>query len=125
MDDVIGVRLLHNPRCSKSREALALLEGEGGEVEVIRYLDEPPDREELEAILDILEDEPAALVRSGDAAFKDLGLSKDELASRDRVLDVLETHPALMQRPVVIKGDRAVIARPPEKALRLLKGEPT
>lgn len=121
MDDVIGVRLLHNPRCSKSREALALLEEEGSELEVLRYLDEPPGREDLEAILDILEDEPAALVRSGDAAFKELGFTKDELTSRDRVLDILQTHPALMQRPVVIAGGRAVIARPPEKALELLR----
>lgn len=116
------VRLFHNPRCSKSRQALALLEERGAPVEVVRYLDEPPTRHELEVLLDQLDDEPAALVRTGDAAFRDAGLKADDLTSRDRVLDVLETHPALLQRPVVVHGGRAVIARPPERAIDLLDG---
>jgi arsenate reductase len=116
------VRVLHNPRCSKSRQALALLAERGVEPEVVRYLDSPPSRAELEVLLDQLVDEPADLVRSGDAAFRDAGLRADQLTSRDRVLDVLETHPALLQRPVVVVGDRAVIARPPERGLELLEG---
>ena len=113
-------RIFHNPSCSKSRGALAILTDYGIDPDVVRYLDTPPDRETIVAILDAIDDEPEALVRTDDAKFKAAGLTKADVASRDQVIDVLVAHPEVMQRPVVFVGDRAVIARPSEKVLELL-----
>ena len=113
-------RIFHNPSCSKSRGALAILTDYGVDPDVVRYLDTPPDRETIVAILDAIDDEPEALVRTDDAKFKAAGLTKADVASRDQVIDVLLAHPEVMQRPVVFVGDRAVIARPSEKVLELL-----
>ncbi len=114
------VQIFHNPSCSKSRGALQILEERGVDANVVRYLDTPPDRATLERILDALSDEPRALVRTGDEMFKAAGLTKADVETRQQVIDVLLAHPEVMERPVVFVGDRAVIARPPEKVLDLL-----
>ncbi len=112
------IRLLHNPKCSKSRSALDLLQARGVDPEVVRYLDSPPDRETLAQIADQLDD-PAVLVRK-DAHFKELGLDPADYTDAESVVDLLSEHPRLMERPIAIKGDRAVLGRPPENILELL-----
>jgi arsenate reductase len=114
------VQIFHNPSCSKSRGALAILEERGIDADVVRYLDTPPDRATIERILDSIDEEPVALVRTGDPKFKAAGLVKDDVRTRAQVIDVLLKHPEVMERPVVFVGDRAVIARPSEKVLDLL-----
>jgi arsenate reductase (glutaredoxin) len=117
---VMSVQIFHNPSCSKSRGALQILEERGVDAQVVRYLDAPPDRPTLERILDAIPDEPSALVRTGDEKFKATGLTKADVRTRDQVIDVLLKHPEVMERPVVLVGERAVIARPSEKVLDLL-----
>ena len=107
-----------NDRCSKSRGAEALLQERGIAYERIPYLEQAPSRAELERVLSLLgTDDPRVLVRTGEPEYAELGLAD---AGRDRLLDALSEHPALLQRPVVIRGDRAVVARPAEKVLELL-----
>jgi arsenate reductase (glutaredoxin) len=112
------IRLLHNPKCSKSRQALELLEERGVQPEVVRYLDTPPDRATLDLIAGQLDD-PARLVRK-DPHFKELGLLAGDYTDAASVVDLLVEHPRLMERPVAIRGDRAVLGRPPEDILELL-----
>lgn len=109
----------HNPACGQSRGTLELLRGRDVAHDVVEYLRTPPDRGTLERFLDLLPDPPADLVRK-DKRFKELGLDPAAYTSRDAVVGVLLEHPELMQRPVVVRGDRAVLARPPEKVLALL-----
>lgn len=112
------MEIWHNPRCSKSRATLALLTEHGVEPTVRRYLDDPPSRAELEQVLAALgTDDPLALTRTGEAAFREQGLKG---ADRDTLLDALAAEPKLIERPVVRSGDRAVLGRPPENVLPLL-----
>jgi arsenate reductase (glutaredoxin) len=113
------VTVYHNPVCGKSRGALEILAERGVEPDVILYLETPLDRATLEHFLDLLPDPPAELVRK-DKRFKELGLNPDEYVTREQVVTILLKHPELMQRPVVIRGGRAVIARPSEKVAELL-----
>jgi arsenate reductase len=107
-----------NPACSKCRTVSGILAERGVEAEVVEYLVAPPDRVELERLLRLLgTDDPAAILRRGEPAFSELGL---EAAGRDEVLDAIAAHPELLQRPIVVVGDRAVVARPPERVLELL-----
>jgi arsenate reductase len=112
------VTIYHNPACGKSRGALEILRTRGVDTEVIFYLDAPPERADLEKILDLLPTEAAELVRK-DKRFKELGLDANDYGTRAAVVDLLLAHPELMQRPVVIHGNRAVIARPSELVLDL------
>jgi arsenate reductase len=109
----------HNPSCGKSRGALDILRERGVGHDVIEYLQAPPDRPALARILDLLPGPPADLVRK-DKRFKELGLDADNYVTREQVIALLLAHPELMERPVVIRGARAVIARPSEKVLELL-----
>jgi arsenate reductase len=113
------MRVYHNPVCSKSRGALEILGERGVDLDVIEYLKVPPARAELERIVDAIPDPPAALVRK-DKRFGDLGLAADDYQTKAEVVALLLEHPELMERPVVFRGDRAVIARPSEKVLELL-----
>lgn len=113
------VTIYHNPRCSKSRQTLQLIRDAGVEPEVVEYLKTPPSVEELDAILKKLKIEPIDLMRRKEAAFKELGLANREL-SRDAALAVLAGNPVLIERPIVVKGAKAVIGRPPENAQELL-----
>jgi arsenate reductase len=109
----------HNPRCSKSREALALLEGRGATVTVRLYLDDPPDADTLRAVLKKLRMSARELLRRKEDAYKELGLS-DESLSDDALIDAMVAHPKLIERPVVLSGKRAALGRPPEDVLRIL-----
>lgn len=108
------VTILHNPRCSTSRSALDQAKESGTEVEVVQYLKEPLTETGLRDLLAKLEDPPTDLVRR-DATFKELGLTDGEVVTRDQVVAVLLRHPELMQRPVLIRGDRAIIGRPKDR----------
>jgi arsenate reductase len=109
----------HNPSCSKSRGALEILADQGIDHDVVEYLQAPPDRAALERILDAVDASPGELVRH-DQRFEELGLSPSDYTTRDAVIELLLEHPELMQRPVVFRGERAVVARPSEKVLELL-----
>jgi arsenate reductase (glutaredoxin) len=113
------ILVYHNPSCSKSRGALDILGEKGVESDVVEYLKAPPDRAALERILDAIPDPPAELVRK-DKRFDELGLNAEDYTDRESVITLLLEHPELMQRPVVFRGERAVIARPSEKVLELL-----
>lgn len=96
-----------------------ILRERGVEFDVIRYLDNPPSRSDFERFLDLLADPPADLVRK-DKRFKELNLNEADYQSREQVIDLLLEHPELMQRPIIVRGDRAVLARPSDKVLELL-----
>ncbi len=114
-----SITIYHNPRCSKSRQTLALLEEKGVAPQVVRYLETPPDAKELKALLTKLGVAPRDLLRKGEEAYKSLGLSDSSL-SDEALIDAMIAHPKLIERPIVVKGDRAVLGRPPENALTLL-----
>jgi arsenate reductase len=109
----------HNPVCGNSRGALQLLNERGIECDVIEYLKAPPTRETLEKILAMLEGPAADLVRK-DKRFGELGLKAEDYVDKKKIVALLLEHPELMQRPIVIRGNRAIIARPPEKLTALL-----
>jgi arsenate reductase len=109
-----------HPRCSKSRTAVALLDGHHASFETVNYLETPPDGETIGRLVDMLDGPAADLVRVDDDRFGQLGLEATDVADRAGVVKVLVAHPELMQRPVVVRGNRAVVARPPELAIQLL-----
>ncbi|MFI2810476.1 MULTISPECIES: arsenate reductase (glutaredoxin) [Microbulbifer] len=111
--------IYHNPRCSKSRQTLQLLQEKGVEPEVVLYLETPPDADTLNALLQKLGIGARQLLRTGEDAYKELGLKDKELPDEKLVKAMVE-HPKLIQRPIVVKGDRAVLGRPPENVLELL-----
>jgi arsenate reductase (glutaredoxin) len=119
MAEAASLLVYHNPVCSKSRGALEILGERGADVEVVEYLKERPSRADLERILDAIPDEPDALVRK-DKRFKELGLDAADYRSKEQVVALLLEHPELMERPVVFRGDRALICRPSERVLELL-----
>lgn len=107
-----------NPRCSKCRTAQSILEERGVDATFVRYLDEPPTRDDLERLLRLLgTDDPRAMMRTGEPAYAERGLAT---ADRDALLDAIVEEPVLLERPIVVIGDRAVVARPPERLLELL-----
>ena len=113
------MKIYHNPRCSKSRQSLALLHEAGVEPEGIEYLNDPPTAEQLEQILDSLQMEPTDLMRTGEAVYQELGLREKQL-SRQEAIETMIQHPVLIQRPIVVDGGQAVIGRPPENVKALL-----
>lgn len=114
----MAVTLWHNPRCSKSRQALALLEGKGAEVTIRKYLEDAPSKAEITKALAILGIAPIQMMRTKEAEFKATGLGKD--SSDDALIDAMVATPKLIERPIAFKGDRAAIGRPPENVLALL-----
>lgn len=109
--------IYHNPRCKKSRETLALLEEKGVETDIVLYLKNPPTKNELKTILEKLGIKASQLVRKGEAIYKEDYKGKD--ISEAEWLDILIEHPKLIERPIVVSGDKAVIGRPPENVERL------
>ena len=109
--------LLHNPRCSKSRQALALLEERGADIRIRRYLDDPLDEKELRALMSRLDADGSALVRTNEAEWKALNA---DIEDPDQVVRAILDHPKILQRPIADDGQRAVIGRPPEDVLGLL-----
>ena len=112
--------IYHNPRCSKSRQTLALLRENGVEPAVVEYLKEPPSVGELVEICSKLGKEPLEWVRTGESIFKELGLSRKDERSREEWLEILVENPILIERPIVVRGGEAVLGRPPENVLELL-----
>lgn len=113
-----NLTIWHNPRCSKSRGALTLLTERGLAPTVVRYLDDTPSRAQLIEVLTKLgTDDPRAITRTGEVRYRELGLAA---ADADVLLDALVANPILIERPIVLLDDRAVVARPPERVLDLL-----
>lgn len=110
--------IYHNPRCSKSRNTLALLQENGIEPRVVLYLETPPDSAQIATLLTKLGMSAAELVRRGEDAYKSCGLSKE--SSGEELLAAMAAHPKLIERPIVVKGKRAVLGRPPENVLELI-----
>ena len=113
-----AVTIYHNPRCSKSRNTLALLEEKGVSPKVVLYLETPPDAAELKKLLRKLGMKAADLVRRGEADFKAAGLDRD--STDEEVLAAMARYPSLIERPIVVKGGKAVLGRPPENVLALI-----
>jgi arsenate reductase len=114
------VKIYHNPRCSKSRAALALLEQHGAEIEIVDYIARPPTREALGALLSKLGVPASALVRSDEPEYR-AAVAAGRAATDDDLLDLLVEQPRILQRPIVEIGDRAAICRPPERVHDLLE----
>lgn len=110
--------IYHNPRCSKSRATLALLEARGVQPEVVLYLDNPPSAKQLRQLLDKLDISASELVRRGEEDWKASGLGPD--AAEGDIIDAMLAHPRIIERPIVVCGERAVLGRPPENVLALL-----
>ena len=115
-----AVTIWHNPRCSKSRETLALLKSKGIDPEVREYLQQPPSKAEIETLIGLVGANPQELIRDGEPEFKKLGMKKADLGKAD-IAKAIAAHPILLQRPIVVAGKRAAIGRPPEAVLPLLK----
>ena len=112
------ISIYHNPRCSKSREALGILHEQDVDPQVIEYLKDNPTRADIERLMVLLGIKyPKAMMRTNEPAFRELALSD---ANDDELIDAMVAHPILIERPIIIKGDRAVIGRPPERLLELL-----
>lgn len=114
------ITLYHNPRCSKSRQALELLEAHGAAPAVVRYLETPPDAATLRSLLQALGLPARALLRTGEEEYVALGLDDPALGD-ETLIAAMVAHPRLIERPVAIRDGRAVIGRPPETVLELLK----
>lgn len=113
------VTIYHNPRCSKSRQTLQILQDEGVTPEIVEYLKTPPDAKTLGDILKMLGMPPRDLLRKGEQAFKDEGLDDGSLSEAE-IIDAMVRNPILIERPIVVRGNRAVIGRPPEGVKDLL-----
>lgn len=116
---VSDVTLYHNPRCSKSRQALALLRERDIEPEIIEYLKDPPTLQELDQILELLGLEPRELMRRKESVYEDLALD-DESLDRHSLLQAMIEHPILIERPIAVANGRASLGRPPENVLHVL-----
>ncbi len=114
------VTIWHNPRCSKSRQTLELLNNKGVEPAIREYLKQPPSKAEMETLIDMVGGDPRELLRDGEAEFKALGRKKAEMTKAD-IAKAIAVHPILLQRPIVVVGNKAAIGRPPEAVLPLLK----
>ncbi len=113
------VTIWHNPRCSKSRQTLALLRERGIEPEIVEYLKTPPPADDIEAVLGRLGMEPRDLMRRKEAAYREAGLDDPSLGRR-ALVEAMAAHPVLIERPVVLAQGKAVLARPPESVLAIL-----
>ena len=117
----MNVKIYHNPRCSKSRQTLQLLQAQGLAPRVVEYLKTPPDAATLADVLDLLGLEPRQLMRRNEAVYDELNLDNPELG-REALIQSMIDHPILMQRPIVVRdGKLAAIGRPPESVLEIIK----
>lgn len=113
----MSVTIYHNPRCSKSRATLELLRQNNIDTSVVHYLDTPPTADELRSILQALGLSAIELVRQKESVWAELGLASDD---SEQIIRAMMQHPILIERPIVVAGDRAVIGRPPENVLELI-----
>jgi len=114
----LRLRIYHNANCSKSRATCEPIAAHGIDADVVDYLETPPDKSELRILLGKLGMRPDELVRRGEAVFKEHYAGRT--LNADEWLDALVSHPILIERPIVVRGERAVLGRPPEKALELV-----
>jgi len=112
--------IYHNPRCSKSRQTLELIKDKGIEPEIILYLEKPPTVSVLSKIVDYLQMKPRDLLRKGEDEYKNFNL-KDMSLNDSTILKIMSENPKLIERPIVLSGDKAIIGRPPENVLELIK----
>ena len=112
------ITIYHNPRCSKSRQTLALIQEKGIEPDIIEYLQSPPSETELDNILTMLGKEPAELMRTGEDEFKQHFRARD--MSRAEAIALMVKYPKVIERPIVVNGDKAAVGRPPESVLDIL-----
>jgi arsenate reductase len=110
--------IYHNPKCQKSRQTLALLREKGLEPTIIEYLSSPPSKTQLKAILNMLKLEPRQLMRQEEPEYKELQLNDSNL-TKEQLINAMIEHPRLIQRPIVVYGERAALGRPPESVLTL------
>jgi len=115
----MSITLYHNPRCSKSRQTLKLLEERGKNPTIIEYLNNPPTAEKLNEILSLLKMSPRDLMRKKEDEYKELGLANSELIDED-LIDCMVKNPILIERPIVVVDGKAVLGRPPEQVLNIL-----
>ena len=115
----MSIKIFHNPRCSKSRQTLQLLEEHGIQPEVTRYLENPPTGTELKQILTALNISARDLMRKKEAEYKENNLA-DSALSEDQLISAMVEHPRLIERPIVVNGDRVAIGRPPENVLTII-----
>ncbi len=115
-----SITIYHNPHCSKSRAALALLEENDVSPEIIYYLDNPPSLEQLKELLSKLDKNIRDVLRRGESEFEEFNLGDPDL-NDEIIFDIVNRHPRLIERPIVVKGDQALIGRPPENVLQLLE----
>ncbi len=113
------VTIYHNPHCNSSVSAVRVAEDLGITPEIVIYRKTPPDREALTWLVDHLEDEPTALIRR-DSLFKKLELTDDDVATKDQIIERLLSHKMLLQRPIVVRGDRAIVGRPKARVQEFL-----
>lgn len=112
------MKIYHNPRCSKSRQTLQMITDAGQDIEIIKYLKDVPTEEELKSIIKLLGIAPDQLLRKGEAIFKEK--FKGKTFTDEEWIKIMIEHPKLIERPIVIDGDKAVLGRPPENVLSLL-----
>ncbi len=115
----MNTTIFHNPRCSKSRQTLELLNENGVSPEIVKYLETPPSAEELKDILDMLGISPRELMRKGEAEYKEQGLADENLTDEELIMAMVKT-PRLIERPIVVKGNKAALGRPPVAVLDIL-----
>lgn len=115
----MSVTIYHNPRCSKSRKTLELIQSRGIKPVIIEYLKDPPSRKKLKEILAMLKLEPRQLMRTNENVFKEKGLDNPSL-SQDQLVSAMVENPILIERPIVVAKGKAVIGRPPENALKII-----
>jgi len=116
----MSLSIYHNPRCSKSRQTLALIEEKGISPEIILYLETPPDAKQLKVLCTQLSLSPQDIIRFKEELAKELGLSAKDERSEKEWLDILAANPKLLERPIVSDGAQAIVGRPPENVLQLL-----
>ena len=114
------IKIFHNPRCSKSRQTLTILEDNGIDVDIIEYLKESPNKETLLQIINLLDIKPRDLIRKGETVYKEKHLNRENLTDDD-LLQFMVDNPILIERPIVYDDNRAIIGRPPENVLIFLK----
>ncbi len=114
----MSIIMYHNPKCSKSRQTLALLRERNIEPEIIEYLQTPPSAAELDHILTMLGIEPEALMRKGEIEYKEYFKGRE--LSRAQAIDLMIQHPKVIERPIVVHGDKAALGRPPEQVLEII-----
>ena len=112
------IEIYHNPRCSKSRQTLEILENENQDVQIIKYLDTPPNFEQLQSIIQLLGIKPLDLIRKGEAIWKEQ--FKGKTLSDNQLISAMIENPKLIERPIVINGKKAVIGRPPSTVLDII-----